>query len=414
MRSRGPDRRRGTIARLLSGWALACSAAVAIGACGTATSAGDSPPTTTTTSTANVPFPNARGPVTTCSASQLASRESPIIYRPSWLGPGRKVPLLIALHGADGNPQAMEGVSHFEQLANEHGFVAAFLASCDLNHPWAAPQDLTYVSSMIDQITAQQNTDPSRVYISGFSAGGYETWLAGCRLSNKVAAIAIVAGAMNGRLYESCTLSRPVSELLVVGTGDGTRWTGVPLRLPSPYQTTAHWRALDGCSAQPVRTQQVTVATQETWSSCSDGSAVGLYIIPGAGHVWPPWSSGSPQYPTSEEIWTFLSAHRASPRSLSSADAKLLSLHAAVALGARTIVAATFRIGEPLAIVATLGPHAARPLSKTIRVRQRGQRVATFAWSFPVGVLAGAYQLVALNLRDSYGRTRRIIRSLKG
>ena len=53
---------------------------------------------------------------------------------------------------------------------------------------------------MIDALTRAYNVDfARRVYVTGFSAGGPETWLAGCRLSKQVAAIAIVSGAMNGR-----------------------------------------------------------------------------------------------------------------------------------------------------------------------------------------------------------------------
>jgi polyhydroxybutyrate depolymerase len=220
-----------------------------------------------------------------CATLPTEARLPPITYRPPSLAAGQRVPLLVALHSFGGTPADMEGLTHFEHLADEHGFVVAYLASCNLAHPWGPADDLAYVNSEIDQISAQDNIDPSRVYVTGYSAGGYETWNAGCRLSSKVAAIAVVSNAMNGVLFQTCTLTKPVSQLLMVGTADGTRWTGIPGQLPNPFQTTARWRALDGCAAQPIQTQVVSTVTQETWSSCADGSTVALYIVRGASHV---------------------------------------------------------------------------------------------------------------------------------
>jgi polyhydroxybutyrate depolymerase len=350
----------------------------------------------------------ADGSLPSCDAAQLAARPPPIVYRPRGLG-SQPVPLLIALHGSGGTPQSMQGLSHFEQLANQKGFEVVFPASCDLTHPWGPPEDLLYVNSLIDQLLAAQNVDPSRVYVTGFSAGGYQTWLDGCRLSRKVAAIAIVSGAMNGRLYTSCSLSRPVSELLMVGTLDASRYTGIAGRLPSPFQTSARWRALDGCAPQPVTAASpLPAVSQQVWTACADGSAVSLILIQGAHHVWPPNGLGAPlNYSASEAIWAFLSAHTAAPVSLTTSDAKLLSLRAHTRSSGRTRFTATLRVAEPLSIVATLGSGSAQ---RTIHLTRIGQRTVTVSWSFAVA--RRSYRVV-LTLRDPYGRTRTITRAVK-
>ncbi len=344
-----------------------------------------------------------------CTAAQLAARLPPIVYRPSSLSTGQKVPLVIGLHGAFGSPQSMQGISHFEELANHYGFVVLYPGSCDDAHPWGPPQDFTYLKSLIPQIIASQNIDASRVYVAGYSAGGYATWLTGCRLSGTVAAIAIVSGAMNGRLYTSCSPVKPVSELLMVGTADGTRYTGIPGRLPSPFQTTARWRALDGCTATPMTaTALLPVVAQQSWSACIDGSAVSLVLVQGAQHGWPPYANGAPpSYRASLTVWAFLSAHTAAPLSLTTSDARLLSLKATSG-GGRTKFSARLRVSEPLTIVATLG--SSRRPRRTIYLTRLGQRTVTVSWSLAVGPRS-SYRVV-LTLRDSYGRTRRITRSV--
>ena len=313
----------GRLARLLPSIVAGLAAASILVACGSSTaddgtaaastqgqSAASPPPSAATTSST---VPGAPGscrfgvsqngriaPLICGSARRLSNRTS------------RKVPLVIALHGSEGNPVAMQGLSHFAQVADQHGFIVAFLGSSNLQHPWSPPSDLPYVSGMIDALTRTYNVDARRVYVTGFSAGGAETWLAGCKLSKQVAAIAIVSGAMNGKLYRSCAPSRPVSELLMVGDADGTRWTGIPGRLPSPQQTTARWRGIDSCTSTPVRVRQVSAVQQTTWTSCKAGAAVALYVVQGAGHVWPPIGIGAPRdYSASEAVWAFLSAHAA-------------------------------------------------------------------------------------------------------
>jgi polyhydroxybutyrate depolymerase len=250
-----------------------------------------------------------------CSALPLVGgREAPIVYRPPGLSTAQKVPLLVALHGSGGNPAEMDGLTHFEQVAHEHGFVVAYPAACNLADPWSASQDLTYISSLINRLTASQNIDPSRVYVTGFSAGGYETWRVACLISRQVAAIAIVSDAMSKKTVRVCSLAHPISQLLIVGTANGYIYAGIPGLLPSAVQTTAWWRSVDGCASAPVVVRQVSTVIEQTWPACRGGTAVALYKIQGAVHVWPPYGTGAPtNYPTSEAVWAFLSAHRAAP-----------------------------------------------------------------------------------------------------
>jgi polyhydroxybutyrate depolymerase len=348
----------------------------------------------------------------TIPGSQSGKRLPPIIYRPATLSRSTKVPLVIALHGggaAPVGPQNMEGLTHFERLADQNGFVVAYLDSSSQTNPWnPRTNDLPYVSHMIDQLTASQNIDPARVYITGFSAGGNETWLAGCELSRKVAAIAVVAYDMRSALYHSCRPSRPVSELLMIGDQDGVRYTGIPGRVISAFQTTARWRALDGCAPAPVSSQQVSTVLQQTWTACTDGSAVGLYVIKGGGHDWPPVGAGSPtNYSASAAIWAFFSAHRASPTSLSS-DAKLSSPPVVLAVGHRTVVT-TFHVGELVSVRETL-LLGHRSLATDQTRLDKGTRTVT--WVLSSQIRAGRYAL-RLVLVDAFGRRLTVTQTIR-
>jgi polyhydroxybutyrate depolymerase len=313
--------------------------------------------------------------------------------------------LVIALHGSPGTSQStqgpldMQGLSHFAELANASGFVVAFLGSSDQQHPWRPPSDINYVSSMIDQLTATYNLDPSRVYVTGFSAGGYETWRLGCELANKVAAIAIVSGAMNGQLYHSCSPSRPVSQLLMVGDADGTRWTGIPGRLPSAQQTTTRWLGIDGCASSPVQdVQPIPAVDQKTWTSCIDGSAVALYVIHGAQHVWPPFGVGAPNlYSASVAVWNFFRAHKAAP---TTPGARGFSFQADQRGRTRTVVV-TFRSTESVIVTETLAAKNRRLTRASFVINQAGRSQVTL--TIPPKTKAGTYT-VTTTVVDSFGR----------
>jgi polyhydroxybutyrate depolymerase len=333
----------------------------------------------------------------------------PIVYVPSKL-PAGKVPLVIALHGSGGTPLGMESSTQFDRLARRHGFIVAYLASGSPGDNWILPSETASISSMIDRLEASEPIDPTRVYVTGFSAGGYESYRSGCLLSKKVAAIAPVGVSMNQELYQTCSVSRPVSTLIVIGSADAGHYGGYS-GLPSAPAAAAKWRALDGCPPAPPRTSQAPGPTiRRIWTGCADGSAVGLNVVEGGGHTWPGPQLGSStpdgRYGASAAIWAFFAAHRAG--SLRNPDGRLSSVR--VKLGRRTRqVEMTLSLGERLAIRAALSRNRRR-IGVVRRSLTPGDAVHVLL-RVPHTAGAGPYSLSIL-LRDAYGRTLRLARTI--
>jgi polyhydroxybutyrate depolymerase len=219
------------------------------------------------------------------------------------------VALVIALYGATGCPQCMQGLTHFEELGASRGFVVAYPGS-NTDPPWHSPADITYFNALIDRIVANQNIDPRRIYLAGFSAGGRETYYMACRLSARIAAAASVSSIM--RPYP-CAVSHPVSELTIVGSTE-PELSGTPT-IPSAFETAARWRSLDGCRrASKARITRVSVVTMQVWGPCSGGSAVGLFVVSGGHHTWPGTyglaaTDPDARWNASKAIWSFFSTH---------------------------------------------------------------------------------------------------------
>ncbi|MDQ6605515.1 MAG: alpha/beta fold hydrolase [Actinomycetota bacterium] len=347
-------------------------------------------------------------PTTTVSTARLP----PIVHRPAGLSYAQKVPLVIALHGSAASPTGMQYITGMNTVANQHGFVVAYLASANPAHGWSSPSDTQYVHGMIATLTRIENIDPTRVYVIGFSAGGFETWKVACLYSSQIAGIAIVANNMNMKLYNTCRLSHPVSEYLLVGGADAIRPAGIPGRLPSAAETTARWRQLDGCSNGSARPLTAANVTFEIWSSCVDSSSVALTYVGGGLHNWPggPTITAKPdpyskRYSASQAIWAFLSPHTLSPTKLAGS---LLSVKATG--GKRRTIAATFQLAESVDVTAAL-----RGRGHTFRFRTAALRAGAakqLRIRVPLSTAGGRYS-IKLTIVDSYGRQLTVTRTTR-
>ncbi len=225
---------------------------------------------------------------------------------------GAPLALLIAFHGYRGSGVQMEQESGFSKLADREGFAVVYP---DANGPaWALAagrtSDVSFTAELIALVNSRLCMDSRRVYVTGVSAGGGMAARVGCDLSDRVAAIAPVAGG-----YESlprCTPDRPVSVLEIHGAADRT----VPYRGRSPNHAGAvlpyllGWVARDGCAAAPSKRRVAPRTLLYRWDGCAQSSEVAHLRIAGLGHVYPtPLPHRRRRISASDQIWAFVSGH---------------------------------------------------------------------------------------------------------
>lgn len=251
-------------------------------------------------------------------------RREYIVYAPPDL-PSKPVPLLLALHGGQQYGDAMEQMTGFDSLAEGDGFIVAYpnghgqtwnAGNC-CGHPnVSTANELDFISALIARLSAGGRIDPFRVYVTGFSAGAAMTHTIGCRLANRVAAIASVAGTMD---IGSCHPASPVSALEIHGTADpellyGGGGIGALSGEPEPAtpDMMAAWAALDGCWPAPS-TQTSGSVQMSKWTGCKGGTSVLLDTVDGGSHNWyePSLGGSDGALDTTQVVWQFLSAqHR--------------------------------------------------------------------------------------------------------
>lgn len=218
-------------------------------------------------------------------------RRTALVNVPRSVRAGKRIPLVVALHGAGGNGRVMERYSGLTKVADARGYAIAY-PDAEGKFWQLAPSgeqahdDVTFIAALIDQLQRTTCIDPARVYATGVSNGGGLVARLGCELSDRFAAIAPVAGRYS--VLPPCNPSQPVSVLEVHGTRDAA------VSYSEVRPLLAQWRRLDGCSARVVRKRLAVRTLFTEWPACAGGSTVQHVELLGGPHAWPQTPTGGP------------------------------------------------------------------------------------------------------------------------
>lgn len=247
----------------------------------------------------------------------LSAADGARVYAPSAV-PSR-LPLIVFLHGLGGSGQELAEALHLTEMADAFGF--AYIApegvidrsgrrfwnadpAC-CNFDGMAVDHVAALSAWLGQATAHPRVDPRRVYLVGFSNGGFMAHRFACAMSSRVAGIVSIAGAFPSDA-STCKPDHPVSVVQIHGDRDPiVKFEGGYLfadtrrpRIPSAEKSVTAWAKLDGCSGEPTPARELDLDPRipgaetrvSVHSGCS-GRRVELWRITGGDH-----SSGLSRY----------------------------------------------------------------------------------------------------------------------
>lgn len=150
--------------------------------------------------------------------------------------------------------------------------------------------DVGFIEAVIRRIELDYNIDPKRVFVAGFSNGAIMSQVVACRLANRIAATAPVAGPVDPA---TCTPSDPVSVIAFHGTDDqrvrsngGQFSSGAGGQTyPGVQDVVAFWKSHDNCTTTHPPQQNGSVRI-ERFSDGDNDTEVVLYTIDGGNHSW--------------------------------------------------------------------------------------------------------------------------------
>jgi polyhydroxybutyrate depolymerase len=222
------------------------------------------------------------------------------------------VPLVVNLHGHGSNDEAQAVYSGLPAKGEEAGFIVVTPQGTGTEPHWnfttvekGAPDDVAFVRDLLDTLETQLCIDPSRVYVAGISNGAAMSVTLACFLSDRIAAIAPIAGTF---FFPGCPSVRPVSVIAFHGTDDSlVPFEGGPvsdsgLRVAPIEESILKWAEHDGCTDVPREEQATEHVRLVSYDACDQGAAVELYVVEGGGHTWPGARIDVPLGATTHEI----------------------------------------------------------------------------------------------------------------
>jgi polyhydroxybutyrate depolymerase len=221
------------------------------------------------------------------------------------------LPLVLDMHGSGGTADRQAATSQFEALAASEGVLVATLQAAAEGNRWNVPitserpDDVLYVSDVIDDVAKRACTDERRVYATGFSGGARMSSLLACKLNDRIAAIAPMAGL---RWPGSCE-GRAVPVLTFHGLADpqNTYDGHVASRAgewdESVPEALAGWAKHNKCKGDAVLDDPPGPLSTLSYKGCA--AEVRLVRIDGLVHTW-----ARNEVDATAEAWRFFSAQR--------------------------------------------------------------------------------------------------------
>lgn len=221
------------------------------------------------------------------------------VHVPPSYDPARGIPLVLDFHGFTSNATQQNLLAGMTEKADFAGFVALHAegiggstgqswnaGACCGEAMTRAIDDVAFVSKILDEAEARLCVDKHRVYATGMSNGGFLSHRLACELSNRVAAVAPVAGVLG---VSACTPARAMSVFQFHGTLDGlVPYLGNPVQgFPSVATTMEGWATRSGCGSHARETFQKGDVRCVTYDGCAGGAEVSLCTVTGGGHTWP-------------------------------------------------------------------------------------------------------------------------------
>ncbi len=227
------------------------------------------------------------------------------VFLPAGHDPSRSWPLVVVLHGFRASGTLIDRQLGLSRRVDDDGFLLVVPEgekNADGFQRWNAhgdgPDDVAYLTALVDEAVARYGADRGRVYVVGHSNGGHMAYKLACLVPGLVTAIAPVAGA----LYEDgpCDDGPPVAVLHIHGDADTQVIYAGTDRYPPAEEVTADWAARNACG-EPVESGPFDLdvgrpgaeTRVRTWSGCAAGADVELWRGQGVGHLNTPTAEGT-------------------------------------------------------------------------------------------------------------------------
>lgn len=222
--------------------------------------------------------------ITTCAGQSLElgtscitleNREA-IIYKPNNTIKG----IALFLHGAPGSPKKVSKIFNAKSISDSEQLIS--VSPQGINEKWgwqsvndsanANQTDVDFILNLLTKVRTDNNIATDKVYIFGYSAGGFMAYKLACQMPEYITAIVSLAGQYRGD-FSACPTSTPV----LLHHFHSPQDREVPIKgrevgeIKSVAETLAHWLLINGCS------ETFTTEEHPKVSSASNGTETQIW-----------------------------------------------------------------------------------------------------------------------------------------
>ena len=266
-----------------------------------------------------------------------------LLHVPAHADPTAPRPVVLVLHGAADDAVDNREWLGLDDLADREGFLAVYpdgtgpfagrlhmwnSGDCCGSAQWNGVDDVGFLLAVLDDVSERTAVDATRVYATGLSNGAMMAYRLAAEASDRIAAIAPVAGSRTAMLGDGV---RPMPVMHVHSVDDGVvPFAGGTTMIfpglysiphPSVENVLAAWAQHDRCPSSAEETDPWSVddpdrqaVARTIWGPCADGAEIVLWRLRGVGHVWPGTASSFRNWfvgpatsviDVREEMWRF-------------------------------------------------------------------------------------------------------------
>ena len=241
---------------------------------------------------------------------------------------GDLLPLVVSMHGFTQNAAAQQAQTGMNDVADTANFFVLypngtltffFLRGWNASLGGGGVDDVGYLNSLVDNLIANYNIDPDKIFATGFSNGGGMSVALACATPGRYKAISPVGAAIDPGNAPLCNLSDYPALIQFHGTSDAIVPFAGGFGQAGAVDYFRTWVDQDACGSvnaedlpNPVLSDGSNV-TRVTLDACSGGVTHQFYRINSGDHSVPGPGGQNKDINSSVEQWLFFRKNGGAP-----------------------------------------------------------------------------------------------------